>query len=121
MPRQADDPHVVAEVFAAELGADSGVLRQFQPQLDIILIVSDDERLKHSGIAAGMSGSPIYLEGKLAGALAYGWSFAKDPIAGAVQNQGVLMAESNDGLLGLFASANVADDPAEKDTIVGGP
>lgn len=59
-----------------------GVLRQFQPQLDIILIVSDDERLKHSGIAAGMSGSPIYLEGKLAGALAYGWSFAKDPIAG---------------------------------------
>lgn len=59
-----------------------GVLRQFQPQLDIILIQSDDERLKHSGIAAGMSGSPIYLEGKLAGALAYGWSFAKDPIAG---------------------------------------
>ena len=37
-----------------------GVLRQFQPQLDIILIVSDDERLKHSGIAAGMSGSPIH-------------------------------------------------------------
>ena len=32
----------------------------------------------------------------------------KDPIAGAVQNQGVLMAESNDGLLGLFASANGA-------------
>jgi hypothetical protein len=29
-----------------------------------------------------MSGSPIYIEGRLAGALAYGWHFAKDPIAG---------------------------------------
>ncbi len=67
-----------------------GVLRQFQPQLDIILIVSDDERLKHSGIAAGMSGSPIYLEGKLAGALAYGWSFAKDPIAGVTPIENIL-------------------------------
>lgn len=67
-----------------------GVLRQFQPQLDIILIQSDDERLKHSGIAAGMSGSPIYLEGKLAGALAYGWSFAKDPIAGVTPIESIV-------------------------------
>lgn len=67
-----------------------GVLRQFQPQLDIILIISDDERLKHSGIAAGMSGSPIYLDGKLAGALAYGWSFAKDPLAGVTPIENIL-------------------------------
>jgi len=31
---------------------------------------------------AGMSGSPIYLDGRLAGALAYGWHFAKDAVAG---------------------------------------
>jgi hypothetical protein len=67
-----------------------GVLRQFQPQLDIILIESDDARLKHSGIAAGMSGSPIYLEGKLAGALAYGWSFAKDPVAGVTPIENIV-------------------------------
>ena len=59
-----------------------GVLRRFLPNQDIILIRSEDPRLLHSGIVAGMSGSPIYLEGKLAGALAYGWSFSKDPIAG---------------------------------------
>ncbi len=59
-----------------------GVLRNFLPQLDLILIDSDDPRLLHSGIAAGMSGSPIYIEGKLAGALAYGWQFGKDPVAG---------------------------------------
>lgn len=59
-----------------------GVLRNFLPQMDLILIDSDDPRLLHSGVAAGMSGSPIYIDGKLAGALAYGWHFGKDPVAG---------------------------------------
>jgi hypothetical protein len=59
-----------------------GVLRQHLPQMDIILIESDDPRVVHSGIAAGMSGSPIYVEGKLIGALAYGWLFAKDAVGG---------------------------------------
>src|SRR5215471_6671289 len=58
------------------------VLHNFLPKQDIILVQSDDPRLLHSGIVAGMSGSPIYIEGRLAGALAYGWHFAKDPIAG---------------------------------------
>lgn len=59
-----------------------GVLRQHLPGMDIILIQSEDPRLLHSGIAAGMSGSPIYVDGKLIGALAYGWLFSKDAIAG---------------------------------------
>src|SRR5678816_2611243 len=59
-----------------------GVLHNFLPKQDVILIQSDDPRLLHSGIVAGMSGSPIYIENRLAGALAYGWHFAKDPIAG---------------------------------------
>ena len=59
-----------------------GVLHNFLPKQDVILIQSDDPRLLHSGIVAGMSGSPISIEGRLAGALAYGWHFAKDPIAG---------------------------------------
>ncbi len=58
------------------------VLRNFMPKQDIILVQVEDERVKHSGVAAGMSGSPIYLQDRLAGALAYAWSFAKDPMAG---------------------------------------
>jgi hypothetical protein len=58
------------------------VMRNFLPKQDLILIQSDDPRLVHSGIAQGMSGSPIYFEDRLAGALAYGWGFAKDPLAG---------------------------------------
>ncbi|MCA9714362.1 MAG: hypothetical protein H6713_06960 [Myxococcales bacterium] len=47
-----------------------------------ILFRSPDPRLLHSGIVGGMSGSPIYIEGKLVGALAYGYRFNKDPIGG---------------------------------------
>jgi hypothetical protein len=58
------------------------VLRNFLPKQDIILVRAEDPRLELTGIAAGMSGSPVYVEGKLIGAIAYGWSFAKEPLAG---------------------------------------
>jgi hypothetical protein len=59
-----------------------GILKKMLPRQDIILFRSDDPRLKHSGIVRGMSGSPVYLNGRLAGAVAYGWPFSKDPIGG---------------------------------------
>jgi hypothetical protein len=59
-----------------------GVLKKMLPKQDIVLFRSDDPRLKHTGIVRGMSGSPIYLNGRLAGAVAYGWQFTKDPIGG---------------------------------------
>jgi hypothetical protein len=39
-------------------------------------------RLEHDGIAAGMSGSPIYIDGRLAGALAFSWPFSRDALCG---------------------------------------
>jgi hypothetical protein len=57
-----------------------GVLKRMLPRQDTVIFRSDDPRLKHSGIAGGMSGSPVYLNGRLAGAVAYGWTFMKDPI-----------------------------------------
>lgn len=59
-----------------------GVLHQFLPRQDLILIRMDHPLLRRSGTVGGMSGSPIYVEGRLIGALAYGWQFALDPIAG---------------------------------------
>src|SRR5262249_22336625 len=40
------------------------------------------EELDHTGVFQGMSGSPVYIDGKLLGAVAFGYQFAKDPIAG---------------------------------------
>lgn len=58
------------------------VLHGFRPGQDIILIRTDHPLLANTASVAGMSGSPIYLDGRLAGAYAYGWPFGKDPIAG---------------------------------------
>jgi len=58
------------------------VVRDYLPRQDAILFRSADPRMIHSGIVGGMSGSPIYIDGKLVGALAYGYRFNKDPIGG---------------------------------------
>jgi hypothetical protein len=58
------------------------VLKNFSAKQDVILVRCSGQNLEHSGIVAGMSGSPVYIDGKLVGAIAYGWGFSKDPIGG---------------------------------------
>ena len=58
------------------------VLKNFLPNQDVFLVRVDHPVLRKTGVVGGMSGSPIYLKGKLAGALGYGWRFSKEPIAG---------------------------------------
>ncbi len=58
------------------------VVPRFLPQQDIILVRAEDKRVQLTGIAAGMSGSPVFVDGKLMGAIAYGWSFSKEPLCG---------------------------------------
>ncbi len=58
------------------------VLHNFRPNMDLILVRTEHPILEHARTVAGMSGSPIYLDGRLAGAYAYGWPFGRDPIAG---------------------------------------
>lgn len=67
------------ERFEAEV---IDVIRNEWPRGDLILCRLSGKGLEEAGIVAGMSGSPVYIEGKLAGAVAYGWGFAKQPIAG---------------------------------------
>jgi hypothetical protein len=50
---------------------------------DAILVKGTDERFIHTGPVAGCSGSPVYIDGRLAGALAFTWTFSKDPLYGA--------------------------------------
>lgn len=47
-----------------------------------ILVRCSGERVTQTGVFAGMSGSPVYFEGKLAGALAFAFPYATEPIAG---------------------------------------
>jgi len=58
------------------------VMHDVSPGRDMVLARLAGMGLEESGVIAGMSGSPVYLDGRLAGAVAYGWSFSKEPIAG---------------------------------------
>jgi SpoIVB peptidase S55 len=67
------------EKFAVEV---IDVLRNFRPRQDLVLVKTQHPRLEVAKVVAGMSGSPIYLDGKMIGAYAYGWTFGAEPIAG---------------------------------------
>src|SRR6202050_5204979 len=61
-----------------------GVLHNVNgPKGDVILVRLHGQKVEYTGVVAGMSGSPVYLDGKLAGALAFRiGEFSKEPIAG---------------------------------------
>ena len=67
------------EIFNVEV---LGILKNWEAKSNMILIKMSGDPLENSGIIAGMSGSPVYINNRLIGAVAYGWSFAKEAIAG---------------------------------------
>jgi hypothetical protein len=66
------------ERFEAEI---LGVLRNVSPDTSFILARLTGRNLETTGVVAGMSGSPVYLDGKVAGAVAAAWPFSKEAIA----------------------------------------
>jgi hypothetical protein len=59
------------------------IMRNFYPKRSLILIRLKGEKAEHTGVAAGMSGSPIYIDGKIIGALSYSVGvFLREPLAG---------------------------------------
>ncbi len=65
-----------------------GVLKGFpNPQQSAVVTRLFGEEIEHTGVFQGMSGSPVYIDGKLLGAVAFGFQFAKDPIAGIMPIQ----------------------------------
>jgi len=58
------------------------VVYNIKPNHNAIMVQGTDKRFIHTGPVAGCSGSPVYIDGRLAGALAFGWSFSKDPLYG---------------------------------------
>src|SRR5947207_4785513 len=67
------------EEFDAEI---VGVLHSGRVEGDMILARATSERVLRTGVAAGMSGSPVYVDGRLIGALSSGWSFTREPLFG---------------------------------------
>ena len=59
-----------------------GVLDNAGPKQSLILARLSGGPLEHTGVMQGMSGSPVYIGGRLVGAVAMAFPYAKDPIAG---------------------------------------
>src|SRR5258706_2157802 len=67
------------------------------PKGDIILVRLHGTKPEYTGVVAGMSGSPVYFDGKLAGALAFRiGEFSKDPIAGVTPIERMLEIDALD-------------------------
>ena len=80
-----------------------GTIGSGAPSGEIVLVRLDDPRFVETGIIAGMSGSPVYLDGRLLGALAYGWSFSKQPIGGVTpfeRMEGIEISEARPASIG---------------------
>jgi len=67
------------EEFGVEI---LGVVENTGPRQSMILARLSGGPLAEAGVIQGMSGSPVYIEGKLVGAVAFGFPFAKEAIAG---------------------------------------
>lgn len=59
-----------------------GILENVQPKKNWILAKLTGQGLENTGVIAGMSGSPVYIDGKLVGSVSFSYAFAKEAIAG---------------------------------------
>src|SRR6266567_6073675 len=90
-----------------------GVLRNLNgPHSDLVLVRLQGEKAEYTGVVAGMSGSPVYIDGKLLGALAFRiGAFSKEPIAGVTPIEQMLEINEFDHSVppsGAASSARVA-------------
>jgi hypothetical protein len=116
-----------------------GVLENIGPKQNLILARLSGGPLAETGVLQGMSGSPVYIDGKLAGAVALAFPFAKEAItgirpieemvrvteAGRTPPPGHLVARNEVSLASLFASKDLTRllpgrlDPADHDLKMG--
>jgi hypothetical protein len=92
-----------------------GILRNMAgPKGDVILVRLNGTKPEYTGVVAGMSGSPVYIDGKLVGALAYRiGEFSKEPIAGVTPIASMLQISEFDH--------SPAPDPESANSSVGLP
>jgi hypothetical protein len=91
------------------------------PKQDVILVQMIGEKVEHTGVVAGMSGSPVYFDGKLAGALSLKLGvFTKEAIGGVTPIESMLDVEKAAAAAPVKlagetpgASSAVAPSPAE--------
>ena len=97
-----------------------GVLENQKPEGSYILARLAGQNLEKSGVIAGMSGSPVYFDGRLAGAVAFSWPFATEPIAGITPIASMRGIEAGAASFPLAESPTPRGDAADLAAIASG-
>ena len=103
-----------------------GVLKDaIGPGQDMILARLTGEKPEYTGVVAGMSGSPVYIDGRLVGALSYRiGQFSKEPIAGITPIEAMFAVRDGAGTgmvrTGTAASSAPERELAQKNDVLGG-
>jgi hypothetical protein len=100
-----------------------GVLRNLNgPKSDVVLVRLLGEKPEFTGVVAGMSGSPVYIDGKLLGAIAYRiGQFSKEPIAGITPIEQMLEINEFDQSVPQGGGTSVARATVASKTSTPGP
>jgi hypothetical protein len=96
------------------------------PKQDLIIGKLSGANVARTSVFAGMSGSPVYVDGRIIGSISYSFPYSKEPICGITpiqqmisifkQNQGTNTAASNAGQARAFTMAELKGQPAIADT-----
>jgi hypothetical protein len=101
-----------------------GVLENIGPKQNLILAKLSGGPLEHTGVMQGMSGSPVYIDGKLVGAVAMAFPFSKDPIAGIRPIEEMLRVNQPGGATAprqqVAGMANFLPKPESTEVMAGG-
>lgn len=95
-----------------------GVLQNAQgPKRDLILARLEGGPLANTGVMQGMSGSPVYIDGRLVGAVSYSLgTFPKEPLAGITPIEEMTTAVNTPSTRGS-GSALAINWPADTDAV----
>ncbi len=104
---------VAIEEFEVEI---LGVLKNQTPHGDAIMakVSGGPLPLEQSGVLAGMSGSPVYIDGKLIGALAYAYAFAKEPMIAGITPIHEMLRDAERGMAASVIKQSAALWPSGK-------
>lgn len=89
-----------------------GVLYNYQPKRNVILARLRGKNLETTGVVAGMSGSPVYIDGKLIGAVAFSFPYAKEAIAGITPIGEMLAISTEKAKSSAFPSPRMSLTPS---------
>ncbi len=71
-----------------------GFIENFSAGKTLIIAELFSPELENMGIVSGMSGSPVYINGKIIGAVSYGFGFSKKPIGGITPIEDILKTDT---------------------------